>query len=219
MSIDAAVFDVDGTIATCPYDFDAMRAAVADVAARYGLDTKSLGVHGVIEQITTASEMLREVGAEFAQAAEAAVRAVEVAAAPSAEVLPQASEALAAFRQNGIRIALITRNCRAAAEIVLRSLDAYDVLLTRDDVPLTKPNPDHVLRAIHSLGSTPDRTIVVGDHDYDIKAGRAARVRFCIGVLTGGNSADQLTKVGADAIIDSVGDLPAWLRERGAMDS
>lgn len=218
MPITAAVLDVDGTIATCPYDFDAMRAAVARIAARHHIDTASLGVRGIIEQIDLVADRLGDDAQTFREEADAAVKEIEVAAARGASLLPGAPEALAHLQRSGLAIGLITRNCRDAAEIVLRDGDGcYGVLLTRDDVPLAKPDPDHVLRAIAALGRLPEHTVVVGDHDYDMQAGRAAGVRLSVAVRTGNRPDDALRAAGADHIIDALADLPAWLRARGEM--
>lgn len=217
MPIDAAVLDVDGTVATCPYDFEAMRAAIAEIAARWRVDVRSLGVRGIIEQIGRIAAQLREEGPAFREAAERAVREIELAAARGARILPGAAEALAELRRAGVSIALITRNCRGAAEMVLRELDSYEVLLTRDDVPDPKPDPDHVLRSLAAMGRSADRAVVVGDHGYDMQAGRAAGARFCVAVRTGSSSDESLREAGADDVINALADLPGWLRERGEL--
>ena len=223
----AVILDVDGTVATCPYDFDGMRAAVTRVAAKWGVDAADLPVRGIIERIALIAEMLREQGGggrgqemnscptgggeEFRTEAEQAVRELEVAAAETACLLPGAAEALARLRQHGLKLGLITRNCRAAAERVLSDLHGYDVLLTREDVPDAKPHPDHVVRAAAALDCRPNQVAVVGDHAFDIQAGRAAGACVCIGVRTGGSPDASLREVGADVILDSLADLPNWL--------
>ncbi len=217
MPIEAAVLDVDGTVATCPYDFDAMRAAIADIAARWRVDAQGVGARGVIEQMHRIAELLGERGAAFKQEAEDAISAIEVAAARSARILPGSAEALSELRRRGVAIALITRNCRTASGIVLRGFEDYKILLTRDDVPMAKPDPDHVLRALTAMGHRPERAIVVGDHGFDMQAGRAAGVRFCVGVRSGTTSDESLIAAGADAVIDSIADLPCWLREQGEL--
>jgi phosphoglycolate phosphatase len=217
MTIRAAILDVDGTVATCPYDFDAMRAAVREVAARWGLDISSLRMMGVIEQMAYAATLLDEGTPSFRAEAEAAVCAIEVEAAKGAELLPGAPEALGELREHGVALGLITRNCRAAAELVLRGIEGDHVLLTRDDVPAAKPDPDHVLRTLARLGHGPGETVVVGDHDYDMEAGRAAGVRLCVGVRTGSRSDQHLCDAGADAMVDSLAHLPRWLRCRGEL--
>jgi phosphoglycolate phosphatase len=207
----AVILDVDGTVATCPYDFDGMRAAVTRVAAKWGVDAASLAGQGIIERIALIAERLGERGGGFRKEAEQAVCALEVAAAETAHLLPGAAAALARLRQHGLKIGLITRNCRAAAARVLSGLRDYDVLLTREDVPDAKPHPDHVLRAAAALGCRPDQAAVVGDHAFDMQAGRAAGACICIGVRTGNSPDASLSEMGADVILDSLADLPDWL--------
>jgi len=217
--INAAVFDVDGTVATCPYDFDAMRAAVAEIAACWQVDAAALGIRGVIERIDAIGERLGEHGADFRQQAEAAVTAIEVAAAEGASIFPGAADALSTLRSRGVAIALITRNSRTAADIVLAGLEGYDVLLTRNDVPLAKPHPDHVLRALAAVRCPPEMAVMVGDHDFDMQAGRAACVHVCVGLRSGTSTDERLVAAGADAILDSIADLPAWLAAQGEIPS
>jgi phosphoglycolate phosphatase len=211
MCVDVAVLDVDGTVTTCPYDFDAMRVAVARTAAAFGVDAGSLGVHGIIEQMQEAERALGVVGTQFRREAEAAVEAIEVGAAPNSALIPGAARVLARLRRGGVAVALITRNCRAAADLVLKHCKEYDVLLTRNDVPSVKPHPDHVLASLAALGRRPERGVLVGDHAYDIQAGRAAGMRYCVGVRTGTGSEASLREAGADGVIDSIADLSAWL--------
>ena len=211
MPVDAFILDVDGTVATCPYDFDAMRAAVHSMAAKWGVDSATLEVRGIIEQIEQTADRLAERGPSFRADAEQAVVALEVAAARHAQLLPGAAATLTELRRRGAAIALITRNCRAATGIVLQGLQEYDLLLTRDDVPHPKPHPDHVLRCLTALRCSPHGSAVVGDHPYDMKAGRAADVHLCIGVRTGNSSDSSLHQAGAHAVLDSIAELPHWL--------
>ncbi len=213
--IRAVVLDVDGTVVTCPYDFNAMRVSVAELAAAYGVDTATLGVRGVLEQIdATAAKLGSPDGDVFRQRAEAAVEAIEVSAAATATFLPGAREALEELRARGLGIALITRNCRPASERVLTGFACYDILLARNDVPRPKPDPDHVLRSLDGLGETAEHAVMVGDYAYDLEAGAAAGVQLCVGVRTGGATDESLFQAGADVVLDSLADLPAWLAAR-----
>jgi phosphoglycolate phosphatase len=215
MPVDVAVLDVDGTVSICSYDFDAMRAAVGRAALRHGIDTSALGIRGIIEQIDAVARMLGGKGPGFRRETDAVVAAMEIEAAQDATLVPGVNEALSQLRRDGMAVALITRNCRAATEIVLRGFREYDVLLTRDDVPRAKPDPDHVLRSLAALQRGPETGVLVGDHDFDIQAGRAAGMRFCLGVRTGTATEENLRQAGADAVLDTVAELPDWLRGVG----
>jgi len=212
--IRVVILDVDGTVVTCPIDFGAMRRAVEQTANRWSFDVKQLEVRGIIEQIRLTADALEERGSAFQQEAESAVIQIEVDAAKAAYLLPGAADALARLRADGYAIALITRNCRAASQVALRGLRDYDILLSRDDVPRPKPDPDHVHRTLSALGFTADQAVMVGDHGFDMQAGRAAGVRLCIGVRSGNSTDASLIEAGADVVLDSLADVPDWLRTR-----
>ena len=60
--------------------------------------------------------------------------------------------------------------------------------------------------AMDCLGTTPERTIMVGDGAMDIQAGKALGM-FSIGVLSGNSSRAKLLAHGADLVLASVADL------------
>jgi phosphoglycolate phosphatase len=86
-----------------------------------------------------------------------------------------AQELLERLRESGIKIGIVTRNCRRAVDCSIERTGLFfDVLLTRDDVPCVKPHPDHVLRALESLDISPANAVTVGDHTLDVRCGKAA---------------------------------------------
>jgi phosphoglycolate phosphatase len=54
---------------------------------------------------------------------------------------------------------------------------------------------------------------MIGDTEYDIHMAQAAGVA-CVGVACGVHEVPLLQAAGADAIIDDVSRLPAWVAER-----
>jgi phosphoglycolate phosphatase-like HAD superfamily hydrolase len=82
------------------------------------------------------------------------------------------------------------------------------VIVGPEDVANGKPAPDMVLEILKKTGCDADETIVVGDSISDMKMGRNARIKACIGVLTGITSRAQLRKH-ADSVIASVAQLKA----------
>jgi phosphoglycolate phosphatase len=83
-----------------------------------------------------------------------------------------------------------------------------------DSVARPKPAPD-IVHAFSRATGVPEREIVViGDNPHDLEMARSAGAGTAIGVLSGNSRAEDLAPL-ADAVLESVCDLPAWLRARG----
>jgi len=85
------------------------------------------------------------------------------------------------------------------------------------DCDCRKPRPGMILRAAAEHGVDLARSVMVGDALRDLDAGRNAKVGACVLVRTGKGRASESMAVGmrlADAVIDSIADLPKWLASR-----
>jgi len=211
--VQALVCDFDGTLAEARYDFAAMRARVATLAGEYGVGEEHLaGVH-TLEGIAHAAALLGDRGPEFARRADALCVEIEMAGARKGRLLPEAVTALGRLRQSGRRIAVITRNCRPAVDLIVGGQQVgWQALLTREDVPLPKPHPDHALRALAAVGADAAGAVMVGDHPMDVETGRRAGLRT-VGVLTGAGSREVLQAAGADLVLPDLTALAALLLE------
>lgn len=110
-------------------------------------------------------------------AATAAVRE-EVFAELGITVLPGALAAIDRFAH--LPRALVTGSSRVEAGQCLTALGrahAFDVILTSEDVPTSKPAPDGYLAAARTLGVPLEACVVVEDSEAGIAAGRAAGAR------------------------------------------
>lgn len=86
------------------------------------------------------------------------------------------------MRSWGLKLGLFSGKGRRSAEISLIKLglqDAFDVVVTGEDVSRSKPDPEGVQLTLRKLGRSPEGALFVGDSPLDIEAGRAA------GVVTG----------------------------------
>ncbi len=156
-SFQGVIFDMDGTVIEPLLDFAAIR------------DELGISRHaGILEAI-------QDMEPSRADQAKQWLKRQELAAASTAEVMPEAGETLQAIRQGGLKTALLTRNSRAAMHTVLRRHRElrFDLTWAREDGPI-KPEPDGILRACASLGIRPERTACVGDFLYDIVAAAEA---------------------------------------------
>ena len=212
--VQALIFDFDGTIASAPYDFQAMRREVIRAAGRYGVESAGLRGLRALEMIERAGAALGPAGKDFRADATAAVRRKEIEAASKGSLLPGAMAALKKLRAAGYAIAVITRNCEEAVRIILKGRELpCQVLLARDHVRKVKPDPDHLRRAMSRLKVNADECLMVGDHVIDIEGGKAAGMRT-VGVLTGSTGRREMEEAGAHLIARDVRELAAMLLQR-----
>jgi len=214
--LDAVIFDLDGTLVQLTIDFDQMRAEVLEIVARYGveMDAQRQGFLTLELIADVTSELNRrspQQALRFEAEAKAAIEAIEVEAAQRADLFPGVPELLAWLRERGLKLGIITRNCRAAARAVLESLaPLMGVVLTRDDVPAVKPDPLHLRRALEALGVRGERSLMVGDHPLDVVTGEAVGA-FTVAVLRPGEAPDRYADVSPDLVLGRVSDLLAFL--------
>ena len=70
-----------------------------------------------------------------------------------------------------------------------------------------KPAPDMLLKALDIMGGRPSRSLMVGDSTSDVEAARAAGMPVVI--VEGGYTGIAASKLGADAVIARLADLPS----------
>ena len=80
--------------------------------------------------------------------------------------------------------------------------EIFSYILGADDVILSKPHPEPVLRTLEAFDCSPEEALVVGDMKYDIEMGRRAGTRTC-GVTYGNGSSQDLREAGADFIVNN----------------
>jgi HAD superfamily hydrolase (TIGR01509 family) len=126
-----------------------------------------------------------------------------------------ARELVAAVAQRGVKVVLATSAAPDELELLRSILDVEDAvaeITAAEDVEAAKPAPDLVHVALQRAGVTADRAVYVGDTVWDVQACGKAGVA-CVGVLSGGISATELTEAGAVAVYDG---CRALLRELDA---
>ena len=123
-----------------------------------------------------------------------------------------ARDLVTAVAQRGVTVVLATSAAPDELEL-LRSVlgieDAVAEITAAEDVESAKPEPDLIHVALQQAGVTADRAVYLGDTVWDVKACGKAGVP-CVGVLSGGISAAELTEAGAVAVYE---DCRALLRE------
>lgn len=122
-------------------------------------------------------------------------------------------ELLEKWKNNGVQLCLFTsgygymidRNFAAAGIPQVR--DLFDAIVTADDGLAHKPEPDAILELLRRVDVEPHNAIVIGDHAYDIIAGKRAHLGLKIGILHGIGTQHELLNAGADFLCDNLESL------------
>jgi HAD superfamily hydrolase (TIGR01549 family) len=154
------VFDLDGTLTVAVHDFAAIRRELEIPA---GSD--------ILEHLASLSDQLAQPLHDRLQEIELELAAVTRAAAGALALLQH-------LQESGAQLGILTRNTR---ENAVRTLDLVGLgsffdpahVLGRDEA-LPKPDPDGIQRLARIWGTAPETTVMVGDYQYDLQAGRSA---------------------------------------------
>lgn len=189
------IFDMDGTL-TRPYiDFARIKEHIG------AGQTPILEFIASIEDVEN-RRRVREIVDEY-----------ERDAAENSTLNAGVEEVLVFLREQGICVAILTRNNRNSVETVLamHGLKVDLFVTSEDDLP-PKPSPEPVLHIARRFGVEPARVMVVGDFRFDVMSGRAAGARTVF--LTNGKVPED-TGV-ADHVIDELIELIPIIRDGGA---
>lgn len=151
------LFDMDGTLIDQTLDFPKIKREM-------GIGERPL------------LEGLAELELHRQPAARAIMERYEAFGAESCALGSGCRELLAWMAQRQIPLALITRNSRrSAALVVQRHALPIEILITREDCAF-KPSPAPLLLACQKLAVAPSQAWMVGDGQYDVEAGNAAGI-------------------------------------------
>jgi HAD superfamily hydrolase (TIGR01509 family) len=126
------------------------------------------------------------------------------------ELFPGTRDVLAALKARGKKTCIASSSPNMAIARVIADLDLsglIDAFVGLGDIKKGKPDPEMIFKSCERIGLAPADCIVVGDTEYDVKAGNAAGC-FTVAVLTGGNfTREQLLAAGAGEILPDFGSL------------
>ena len=174
MDIQLVVFDLDGTLIGAEEPFSVLKERLRKRLLDIGIPD------GVLGDLTPMYENLqrisRELGLDFGELYGYMVE-LEVERMDRSFLFEGVREVLDLLRRRGVKLAVMTRSSRRAALKALEMHgigDYFEVVSTRDDVPVEdlKPAPGQLGAIIDELGVEPTKTLVVGDHGYDVLPAR-----------------------------------------------
>jgi phosphoglycolate phosphatase len=97
--------------------------------------------------------------------------------------------------------------------VTLGVAQLFDAAYGYDAVANPKPAPDTIQAFSDLTGLKPTAIAMVGDNRHDLEMARAGGCGLAVGVLSGTGTRESLAEI-ADAILDSVADLPDFLSAR-----
>ena len=212
----AVLLDVDGTLVDSNYlQVDAWLRSFADVGIEVDAWRihRTLGMAGsrLIPRVASLSGV--ELSSALADEVDEAHARHEAASAHRMRVFDGARELVREIAERGARPVLATSASPDQLERLRELLDVEDALYavtSAQDVEASKPEPELVQVALDAAGVEPSQAVFLGDSVWDAVAAERAGVP-CVGVLSGGVSAHELTEAGAVEVRTDVAELLAHL--------
>ncbi|WP_179378681.1 phosphoglycolate phosphatase [Jannaschia marina] len=182
-SLDAVVFDLDGTlIDSAP----GLQQAAAALMAELSLPEPDLpttigfvgsGAPKLVERC------LRWAGAEpeaYPQALDRFLALYNRDPMSGTTTYPGAQALLDVLHERGLHLGLCTNKPARPTRTILEALalGPFDAVVGGDSLPVRKPDPAPLLHVIAALGATADTTLYVGDTIVDWHTARAAGVAY-----------------------------------------
>ena len=118
-------------------------------------------------------------------------------------VFPGVRPALDRLRAAGLKLAVCTNKPHRLSKHLFEQLKMshyFDAVLGGDSLPVRKPNADHVLSTLETIGVASDRAVMVGDSANDLNVARNAGIPVIL--VTFGYTTVPVQDLGADALID-----------------
>lgn len=176
-SIEAVVFDLDGTLADTEHLWDEVRCALA---AEDGIAWPDGATQAMIGMSTAEwSAYLADAVGLRGSAADAERRTIDALTARYREELPTIPGAADAVRRIATEwpIGLATSTPRRLIDTILDAVgvrELFAVTVSTEEVRAGKPAPDAYLRACTLLGAEPSRCVAVEDSANGIRSAHAA---------------------------------------------
>ena len=217
------LIDLDGTLIDTAPD---LAAAVNRMLAELGLPARDPGtvagwigdgVPRFVKRALTGELEAEPDPALFARALALFRKHYGAGVAERSRPFPGAVAGIERLSALGFALACITNKAEAFTLPLLKSLDLYKyfgLVLSGDSLPRQKPDPLPLRHTCRHFGITPDRGVLVGDSSNDVQAARAAGMPV-ICVTYGYNYGHDIRESGPDAVVDSLTEVPQYLKLYG----
>ncbi|WP_457623349.1 HAD family hydrolase [Persephonella sp.] len=122
---------------------------------------------------------------------------------------PYVEELLRLLKDRRKKIAIVTNKYEDISRRILESLkilNIVDFLVGGDSVEKKKPDPMPILHAVNRLSSNIEKTVMIGDSEADIQAGKGAGV-FTVYVTYGFGKEEVVLKYDPDLTVNSAREI------------
>jgi phosphoglycolate phosphatase len=206
----AFIFDFDGTLAP-NLDLPDMRRQVIALTQTKNVPADQYEHLFIVEIIEAAAAWLGThdptSAAPYHSAAHRLITDFELKAAVGTIPFPGIRDTLTDLKVRDKRLGVVTRNCQQAVRTVFHDIDEYcETVLARDNAEFLKPDRRHVTQALSALEATPERSVMIGDGQMDMRVGKELGM-ICVGVLSGSSDTERLLEGGADLVLGDVTQL------------
>ena len=212
--LDAAIVDLDGTMVNTLGDFaEALNRMLVD------LQLPAIAPQAIETMVGKGSEHLirsvlahvgaADVDAIYGQAWQRYEHHYLQLNGQFAEVYPGVLEGLQALRARGLRLACLTNKPLSFAQPLLAQkglAPLFEQVFGGDSFERKKPDPLPLLKTCEALGTSPARTLMLGDSSNDAQAARAAGCPVVL-VSYGYNHGQPVRQVDADGFVDALTEL------------
>ncbi len=223
-TLDAAIVDLDGTMVDTIGDFaeaiarmlvdmqlPPLEAAAIEHMVGKGTEhlLRSALAHVLAHAGVQAADRADRVEALFAQAHARYMHHYIAINGQYSRVYDGVLGGLQALKTAGVRLACVTNKPLAFAPALLaaKGLDGlFEQVFGGDSFARKKPDPLPLLKTCEVLGTSPARTLMIGDSSNDAQAARAAGCPVVL-VTYGYNHGQPAQSVDADGFVDSLTQL------------
>jgi len=216
---DTVLYDLDGTLIDSAKD---MQLAVSNVMADHGLpavtedDVRIFMGQG--SKITIAKAFAKygktPDDATLTAATREFVRYYEADPISNTVAFEGVADVVAHFARLGLKQGVCTNKFEKPSRMILEHLKLMPPISDvagADTFPVRKPDPRHILMLAERMGSTKERTVMIGDSIHDVEAAHAAGLPAVL--VSWGYTARPASELGAEAVIQRFGALPDALAE------
>jgi phosphoglycolate phosphatase len=214
----ALIFDLDGTLVdTAPDLLGAMNAVLVQEGRRpvNAEDLRHLVGHGARAMLDEAFKRTGEPAdaARLPGLIDAFIVHYRAHIADASRPVPGVVETLAALKQSGARLGVLTNKPQELVGPLLDRLDLtrfFAAIHGAGRFDYVKPDARVFHHVIDDLGGVGDGAVMIGDSTTDLATGRAAKVPVIL--MTYGYTPTPARALGADVVLDTFSEIPDAVR-------